>query len=597
MFSAILEKQFSNSFSGKSALSSTPLTQYPSRIASHCDICGIQALDGQEFAEERLPFRRAKRYCANCHRRFYERVYLLLALFILAAALLYFVGGFVRGRTNLIANAPTGLLVLLFQWPLIVAHELGHGLFARAFGYGPVRLFIGFGKTLFHFTFLGFTWVINLIPFGGLAYATPDKRVIRWQWILFVFGGLLVNLALLAVVWILIRADFQLLSPNILQALLFANALVIIENILPYTAQTLFGPLDTDGKLLYRALFYWNKPAPQPKPASKAQRWIFTLLKIVALLFLVLCAALLLFLGGFVLYDLPGIPLVRFSLGFFLLGLGVILCWYILRLLKELFRPAPAGSAAASFWNEPPSTSTANSDDLAVVQTYLAHTDYQSVRDTTAQLLEVNPNDKRVLWMHANALLELNEPAAAEAAYDRLLVQLAAADPSLIDERETYLTAATKRLLAIMLQNDGRFESECTALLRKIISGQEKVTLLDQLACLPLIQEQPHLYQSAEFCIRQALTIAPESLTLKGTLGGLLAERGNFAEAEPLLRACDESSSIHDRAITSYYLARVAENSGDPKTARKLAKDSIALYPEPWLVKKANTLLNRLRQP
>ena len=48
-------------------------------MAVHCDICGIEALESQEFALENVPFRRGKRYCPACHRRFYFRVYALLA--------------------------------------------------------------------------------------------------------------------------------------------------------------------------------------------------------------------------------------------------------------------------------------------------------------------------------------------------------------------------------------------------------------------------------------------------------------------------------------------------------------------------------------
>ena len=128
------------------------------------------------------------------------------------------------------------------------------------------------------------------------------------------------------------------------------------------------------------------------------------------------------------------------------------------------------------------------------------------------------------------------------------------------------------------------------------ISDQQKITLLDQLASIPLVQEKPQLYHSSEFCIRKALEIAPESLALKGTLGALLAERGNFAEAEPLLRACYQSGSKQDCGITSYCLALAAEDSADLKTARKLAKQAKSLYAEQWLIKKANLLLDRLRR-
>ena len=83
--------------------------------------------------------------------------------------------------------------MVLLQYPLIIIHELGHALFARAFHYDSIRIFIGSGKTLFHFPFLNFTWLFNLIPMGGLTYARPKAPVIRWQWILYVGGGLIAD--------------------------------------------------------------------------------------------------------------------------------------------------------------------------------------------------------------------------------------------------------------------------------------------------------------------------------------------------------------------------------------------------------------------
>src|SRR2546425_4646382 len=49
-------------------------------MSVRCDVCGIEELESQEFAQERLPFCRLKRYCPACHKRLYHRVYLLLAL-------------------------------------------------------------------------------------------------------------------------------------------------------------------------------------------------------------------------------------------------------------------------------------------------------------------------------------------------------------------------------------------------------------------------------------------------------------------------------------------------------------------------------------
>ena len=52
-------------------------------MPDHCDICGVAALESQRFAGERVPFRKPKRYCPACHRRFYYRIFAGFALFYL----------------------------------------------------------------------------------------------------------------------------------------------------------------------------------------------------------------------------------------------------------------------------------------------------------------------------------------------------------------------------------------------------------------------------------------------------------------------------------------------------------------------------------
>jgi tetratricopeptide (TPR) repeat protein len=309
-------------------------------------------------------------------------------------------------------------------------------------------------------------------------------------------------------------------------------------------------------------------------------------------------AGVLLYLGGLV-YSDATIPneWVRIPLALFLFALALLLVHFGTRIIKGPARKRPPLPPNLSFNHLVTCfSSSIFKDHLETFDTYLDANDLQSACDTAAQLLQQHPNDRALLWLYTDLLLELDQPAAAELIANRLLIALTNTVSSAESEPHLFLAAAGKKLFAIMLQSDGRFESECTAFLRTIISDQQKITLLDQLACIPLVQQTPEFYQSAEFCIRKALQIAPESLTLKGTLGALLAERNDFASAEPLLRACHQSPADNDRGITSYYLALLAENSGDFQTARRLAKQSIAIYRQPWLIKKANTLLNRICQ-
>ena len=96
----------------------------------------------------------------------------------------------------------------------------------------------------------------------------------------------------------------------------------------------------------------------------------------------------------------------------------------------------------------------------------------------------------------------------------------------------------------------------------------------------------------AEKAVRLALEIAPGTLTLKGTLGGILVERGEFKEAESLLREClERSPAYHDQGISSFYLGLIRLQEGRVDEGKRLIKNGTTLYPEAWLLAKANAKL------
>ncbi|HEX7860143.1 MAG TPA: hypothetical protein VF773_07460 [Verrucomicrobiae bacterium] len=292
----------------------------------------------------------------------------------------------------------------------------------------------------------------------------------------------------------------------------------------------------------------------------------------------------------------------RFSLNsatnVFLFLFQIFLGALLLRSAWRLFTtPAdPYALDSIKWWLDLCSNSTITPDDFAAINSHISNGDHHAALQTAAELLESHLNDPALLWWHAELSLELDQPLGAETTCDNLLGQLTTTDPSHSEKPAAYFHVLAKRLHAILLQNDGRFETELNATLRQLVSDQSKTALLDQLACIPLTQSKPQLYPVAESCIRKALDLAPGTLTLKGTLGSLLIEQGNFTAGEPLIRECyNRSTALHDRGICSYYLALLAAQKSDSKTARKLATQSIALYPEPWLVAKAKSLLDRLK--
>jgi hypothetical protein len=79
---------------------------------------------------------------------------------------------------------------------------------------------------------------------------------------------------------------------------------------------------------------------------------------------------------------------------------------------------------------------------------------------------------------------------------------------------------------------------------------------------------------------------------LKGTLGAILVERGNFAEAKPLLQEClEQSLAHHDQGISAFYLGLVKLHDGRIQEAKRLIKYGMVLHPEPWLLAKAKASL------
>jgi len=130
-------------------------------------------------------------------------------------------------------------IFILFLFPLIFFHELGHYLFARLFGVRVVTFSMGFGKKLIKFK-RGFTeYAISLIPFGGYVKMYGDdplnKEEIpederkysfvyqsKWARFWIVFGGPLANFLFAFILfWCLIlngeqspAARFGSVNPN-----------------------------------------------------------------------------------------------------------------------------------------------------------------------------------------------------------------------------------------------------------------------------------------------------------------------------------------------------------------------------------------------
>jgi tetratricopeptide (TPR) repeat protein len=172
---------------------------------------------------------------------------------------------------------------------------------------------------------------------------------------------------------------------------------------------------------------------------------------------------------------------------------------------------------------------------------------------------------------------------------------IAQALSSISDRKSDSVRRIVEGLVCVQLEQDKISAAEllCDEYLQSEASDDFKVGFADCVACMILSKASSPWLRQAERLVRRALELKPDSLTVKGTLGSLLAEQGNFEAAEPLLREClGHSPAEHDKAISSFYLGLVLRSRGDIEKGNAMIVEALAKLPRSWLDEKA-----RLRCP
>ena len=104
---------------------------------------------------------------------------------------------------------------------------------------------------------------------------------------------------------------------------------------------------------------------------------------------------------------------------------------------------------------------------------------------------------------------------------------------------------------------------------------------------MALYSHVPPLFDDAEKWIRRALDAHPQALTLKGTLGALLAEKGADEEALPLLRELHARAETEtDLGISAAYLTVLATRRGAETEAARYRQQARTALPEDPLVQR-----------
>jgi len=529
-------------------------------MPAKCDICGVAALENESFVVESVPFRGSKVYCPACRQRLYYRVYAVLTVALLSMGIVGVFDALLTGN-SLLESVPCQLALLVaMQWFMILPHELGHALAARSLGYDQIRILVGAGKPIFSLRFFGIPILFNLIPFGGVTLSQPTAPFTRRRLLGFVGAGLLVNLAAAGFAFYLASPgevlDFH--GGSAARICFWANLIVLVENLAPRQVHTPFGPLNSDGLQLFNILFHWNKP-PKPGPTT-VPLWelaVRLLLKWILLLIMGGGALIFLLLAAFPFFLRNGESAWGLKIGLpaIMLPMAALTIYMSVRIAKDPIPRVRTKQMTAGF--RPAVVLTPELDGLV-----------QKAIERGRQ----------------------SDFVAAQTLLDQVFAGLAKHPP------ETYSPLRLLKLDFLIAQTHvEQAEKICLDWVEQAPTNAEKVMLLDGFACLFLYRTPPTHLEVAERFARNALEIAPGSLTLMGSLGGLLTEQKRFAEAEPLLRECfDRSPVVHERGICALFLGASKLNAGDKSEAKKLMELAILLHPVPWLLAKAEAKLKEL---
>jgi tetratricopeptide (TPR) repeat protein len=460
------------------------------------------------------------------------------------------------------------LLICLIQWMMIVPHELGHAVAGKLLGYTQIRIMVGAGKPFLSFELAGFYWIINPIPFGGLTYSASPGRLHRWKHLVFVCGGLLVNLFIGGIAWCFIGAgELFSQSGNLAKLVFWANLIIVVQNVIPWVARTSVGPIPNDGLQIWQILFQWNKPPKQP--STRVPYWEIFVCYVLKWFILLVVVSVTLFLGFAV-----TIPFTRPFPGMAPMTIPGILLWL------AIFLPLTAvcGWYCFRVYDQP----------IARIR---KPTNLDSNASLIARYRAVFNQEQLELCAQMGKLFMAGHFADAAMLLERII-------PVVGDHKsEVYLDLLTTKLHCLLSQNQiDQAERLCLDYVHQEVGVEHKVKILDGIASDILYHSDSASLLRGEKFARMAMEIAPGTLTLKGTLGSILVEEGNYAQGEPLLREClDRSPALHDRAIASFYLGVIKMRTGEVKEGQRLIKRGMKMYPEAWIVAKGNALLKEAR--
>jgi hypothetical protein len=212
-----------------------------------CTRCGCESTLPNLFLKSWI-----KRYCPACAVKIEIRNTKILFGFLGALILFDMLrNGMDYGFTSW--EAWSTISIILISTLSLIGHELSHALSARLLGGCVFGLHFGIGRQIMRRWIKKLYLGISLFPVSGLCYAGfPTTKWLRLRYLIYVSAGLLFHLSIIFITFILIGItgnQYPFLVPTFL-----LNGLMFIFNALPRTVTTVAGKTGSDGKRIWELI-------------------------------------------------------------------------------------------------------------------------------------------------------------------------------------------------------------------------------------------------------------------------------------------------------------------------------------------------------
>lgn len=163
---------------------------------------------------------------------------------------------------------PNLIILFLSGIPVMVLHELGHGIIARLLKIPVYLVRLGLGRELFRRTLGGVPVSINTNLQGGITIlkSTP-KEIPRWKLLLIFAGGILVQIILALFLWLVFHPNLSQLFNGTgfapAAAIFLHNGVLLLLTLIPLNIQLSGIQIPNDSMKILKLLFHWPQAGQQ----------------------------------------------------------------------------------------------------------------------------------------------------------------------------------------------------------------------------------------------------------------------------------------------------------------------------------------------